>query len=159
VAAAPLMPVAALIEDDDFFRWGADDAPVGTSMVVTYGFMAAVPSYETRSARPNFLAFDEAKKASARTALDIWPSISGLAFVEVAPGYGQIRFVLHDFAPTEYSGFAGYAYLSAAARDLTRFMATRAMTASGADLVATFCSAMVTARMGMTSWKVGRESM
>jgi len=112
-----------------------------------------------RSARPNFLAFDEAKKASARAALDIWASITGLAFVEVAPGYGQIRFDLHDFAPTEYSGFAGYAYLSAAARDLTRFMATRAMTASGGDLVATFCSTMVTARMGMTSWKVGRESM
>jgi Ca2+-binding RTX toxin-like protein len=107
---APLMPVAALVAGDAFFRWGADDAPVGTPMVVTYSFMSAVPSYDAVGTRPNFLAFDAAQRDSTRAALEAWASVSGLAFIEVASGFGQIRFGMHDFAGTQWSTSAGYAY-------------------------------------------------
>ncbi|MDF1793285.1 MAG: matrixin family metalloprotease [Thalassobaculaceae bacterium] len=84
-------------------KWGIGMMGVGTS--VTYSFMESLPSYHDSDS--SFTVFNDAMKAAARSALDVWAAASNISFVEVsdAGDGGQIR-----FGANYQSSSAGYAY-------------------------------------------------
>lgn len=91
-------------------RWGGAGL-LGAGAFVTYSFATSVAAYDGSSSRPGFVAFNDAQRASARTAIDAWAAVSGITFLEVSDtALGQIRFGLHDFTSTSNAGAAGYAY-------------------------------------------------
>ncbi len=55
----------------------------------------------------SFQAFTGTEQDQARTALGEWAAASGLIFVEVAPGQGDINFQLVDFDTTSAPSYAG----------------------------------------------------
>ena len=94
----------------------AADSPT----IVTYSFptTGAPPAYIaslndpalTPAAIASYQGFDAAEQALARTALAEWGDNSGLIFIEVAPGQGDINFQKLDFSGTGYDGAGGIAY-------------------------------------------------
>ncbi|MCR9070363.1 MAG: matrixin family metalloprotease [Alphaproteobacteria bacterium] len=84
-------------------KWGI--GMMGVSTTVTYSFMDSLPSYHGTDA--TFTVFNEAMKAAARSALDVWGDAANLSFVEVsdAGDGGQIR-----FGANFQAGSSGYAY-------------------------------------------------
>lgn len=92
------------------YRWNGITA-VGQPAFVTFSFASAVASYDSASARPGFLAFNEEQRTVARAALQAWSSVSGVVFLEVADSSdAQMRFAFHNFSSTSNTGYAGYAY-------------------------------------------------
>jgi Ca2+-binding RTX toxin-like protein len=85
----------------------------GTAAFVSYSFPNAAPDYLSSLYSEGGLAtyriFTEAEKAVARAALDLWGKVSGLTFVEVAPGEGDIKFMAFDLTALD-SDAAGFAY-------------------------------------------------
>jgi Ca2+-binding RTX toxin-like protein len=94
--------------------WGA--VPTGKSTVITYSFETRVfdhlktPTYSD-AFRNSFKPLTAAQKAATLAALKQFDDASGLQFVEVAAGQGDIRFANYDLSkdPTQ-STAAGYAY-------------------------------------------------
>ena len=91
----------------------------GKPVIVTYSFPTTAAGYLadvdgfTAATVSSFQAFTASEQDQARTALGEWAAASGLIFVEVAPGHGDINFQLVDFdttsAPT-YAGEGGIAF-------------------------------------------------
>ena len=77
-----------------------------------------MPGYDATITDPNltpaalasFQAFTTAEQQMARDALSEWGSNSGLIFIEVAAGQGDINFQKLDFSGTGYDGAGGIAY-------------------------------------------------
>ena len=89
-----------------------------TPVILSYSFETVAPAYlatdggYSSSAIASFRQFDETDKGFARNALQQWSAVSGLRFVEAAPGTGDIRFSKLDFNLVPgYSSAAGFAYL------------------------------------------------
>ena len=72
------------------------------SRVVTYSFeqFRFVPFLFSGASRP----YTEADKQAARDALQAWDDASGLVFVEVPAGFGDLRFHIADLKPDTVSG-------------------------------------------------------
>lgn len=73
----------------------------GTPVFVTFSFPTSSPDSHAgvmgAATRNSFQAFDSTQQAAARAALQAWGDASGIVFLEVAPGQGQINFGLYDF--------------------------------------------------------------
>lgn len=92
----------------------------GKSTIVTYSFptLATKPGYVASIDDPNLTpaalatwqGFTAAEQALARQALADWGDNSGLIFIEVAPGQGDINFQKIDFSGTGYDGYGGIGY-------------------------------------------------
>ena len=97
--------------------WSGD---AGAPMVVTYSFensasdhLIADPEFTTAFTN-SFQAFTAQQQALARQSIAEWASLSGIVFVEVASGGGDIRFGNYDFdQSTRMAGFGGYAFYPA----------------------------------------------
>ena len=86
----------------------------GKPVFVTYSFPTAAPADQESivggAAFATFEAFNGDAQDAARAALDAWSSVSGITFLEVAPGEGQINFSMYDFSGTWADGAGGFAY-------------------------------------------------
>ncbi|MDR4305509.1 M10 family metallopeptidase C-terminal domain-containing protein [Chelatococcus sambhunathii] len=98
--------------------WGGIEV-TNKPTIVTYSFAASAPSYLvdvdgfTASTVSSFQAFSAAEQAQARAALAEWSAASGVVFVEVAGGKGDLNFQNVDFDTTSgpsYSGAGGVAF-------------------------------------------------
>jgi Ca2+-binding RTX toxin-like protein len=78
----------------------------GTPAIVTFSFPASIPSYDTSIAGftpgtvTSFQPFTTAEQTEADQALSEWASASGLIFLQVAPGQGDINFQNIAFGTT-----------------------------------------------------------
>jgi Ca2+-binding RTX toxin-like protein len=85
----------------------------GKPVIVTYSFPTTAAGYLadvdgfTPATVSSFQAFTSTEQAQARSALGEWAAASGLIFVEVAPGQGDINFQLVDFDTTSAPSYAG----------------------------------------------------
>jgi hypothetical protein len=94
--------------------WSGTD---GVPAVVTYSFETVAPAYladesdVTQAFIDSFQSFTATQQTLTRQALAEWAAASGIIFVEVAAGDGDMRFGNYDFSlnPTT-AGFGGYAY-------------------------------------------------
>lgn len=90
----------------------------GAPTIVTFSFPTTAPGYNAKITDPDltpaalasFTAFSASEKTMARQALAEWGSNSGLIFIEVAAGKGDINFQKIDFTGTGYAGYGGIAY-------------------------------------------------
>ncbi|KNG92915.1 M10 family metallopeptidase C-terminal domain-containing protein [Pseudaestuariivita atlantica] len=102
----------SLVGDAPHYRWNIA-APVGTPVVITYSFPTEPADYDFSSTSTTFAAFSSAHQVHIRTALDTWAAASGITFVEVPPGEGDIRFSMFDMTGLNNSAgrqLSGYAY-------------------------------------------------
>ncbi|MFN3210919.1 MAG: matrixin family metalloprotease [Roseovarius sp.] len=105
--------VRALVGDDPHPRWNIA-GPLGTAAVVTYSFPTEPAPYDTGQTSPTFAGFSAAHQVHIRTALNTWSASSGLIFVEVPAGQGDIRFSMFDMSGlinsdgNQLSGFGYY---------------------------------------------------
>ncbi|QYK41087.1 MAG: hypothetical protein KF887_17145 [Paracoccaceae bacterium] len=89
-----------------------------TPVIVTYSFPGVAPPYVpgiddpnlTPAALASWQAFSASEQTMARDALAAWGDVSGLIFIEVAAGQGDINFQKLDFTGTGYAGYGGIAY-------------------------------------------------
>jgi Ca2+-binding RTX toxin-like protein len=109
--------------------WAGPAYRTNSPVFVTYSFEAAVQAYLTISNftqgfLDSFAAFSEVEKTAARAALAQWADASGIVFLEVAAGEGDIRFGSYDFTlDPGTSGFDGVGYNPAT--DVTQYYAYR----------------------------------
>ena len=103
----------ALISDA---TWSGD---LGTPTVVTYSFETSAQDYLSGMSGfsaaflGTFQAFNSAQQSLTQTALDEWEANSGLTFVEVPSGQGDLRFANYDLnLQPSMNGIAGYAYFA-----------------------------------------------
>ncbi|APE44744.1 hypothetical protein BOO69_16010 [Sulfitobacter alexandrii] len=88
----------------------------GTPTVVTYSFEAVAQDYlagagYSQEYLDSFQQFTNAQRALTQSALNAWAEASGIVFVEVAPGEGEMRFANYDFThDPNNGGFSGYGY-------------------------------------------------
>ena len=87
----------------------------GKSTYITYSFADTAPADHAGvvggTAFSTFQAFNATAQAEARTALDAWASVSGITFLEVSPGQGEINFAQYDFSSIPWAEFVGgFAY-------------------------------------------------
>ena len=100
--------------------WNGAETP-GQPVFVTYSFDATAPpsdaSHLTASAYATFTPFTAAQQAEAQQALKDWSSSStiagggsGVIFLQVAPGEGDINFAAYNFStdPAAEAGGEGY---------------------------------------------------
>jgi Ca2+-binding RTX toxin-like protein len=103
--------------------WGPSAAGTaarpGRSTFLTYSFETAItPDMEfgvfnnTPAAyRDSFKPFSDVEKAAARASMDLIAAVSGVTFLEAAPGMGDMRFINVDLqtnpATANYGGMAG----------------------------------------------------
>ena len=96
--------------------WGGVNNPADKPSFITYSFEAVVQPYVTTALyTQDFLAsmtpFTEAEKTAARAALAQWADASGITFLEVGAGQGDIRFGSYDFSlDPNTNGFTGNGY-------------------------------------------------
>jgi len=89
---------------------------VGRPAFITFSFDTAPAAYLSEEYSAAFLAtfqpFSEAEQATARLALKAWADASGITFLEVPAGQGDIRFGNYDFlaGDEENHDAAAYAY-------------------------------------------------
>lgn len=87
----------------------------GRPLFLTFSFPTLAPASHAAAgamgaAVSTFQAFDAGDKAVARQALQAWAAASGLTFLEVSPGHGDLQFAWYDFSGTSYQSFAGFAF-------------------------------------------------
>ena len=91
--------------------WSLSD---GTPTVVTYSFETSAQSYLSQYFSQAFInsfqAFTAQQEDLARGAFAQWAAVSGITFVEVAPGEGDIRLGNFDFAYSSTPNSTGFAY-------------------------------------------------
>lgn len=92
--------------------WGGIET-AGKPTIVTFSFPAASPGYLagiggfTPATLASFQAFSAAEQAQALAALGEWSSASGIVFVQVGAGQGDINFQLVDLQTTASPSYAG----------------------------------------------------
>ena len=85
----------------------------GRPVIVTYSFPTSLPAYDaaiggfTAATAASFQAFTAAEQSQAVQALGEWSAASGLIFLQVAPGQGDINFQNIDFNTTSNPSYAG----------------------------------------------------
>jgi Ca2+-binding RTX toxin-like protein len=95
--------------------WGGIET-TGKGQIVTYSFPTAAPSYDssvagfTPATVSSFQAFNSDEQDQARKALGEWSAASGIVFVEVPPGQGDINFQLVNLGTTSYGSAGGIAF-------------------------------------------------
>ena len=98
--------------EDTLRRWNVE-APMGTSVVVTFSFPEASAEYNFEEV-PGFQAFSELHKVWVRQAMDTWSAAGGISFVEVPADIGgQVTFSMRDMTGLVNSvgkQLSGYAY-------------------------------------------------
>jgi Ca2+-binding RTX toxin-like protein len=121
VAAAPSSQAADTETVSDYTAllsgnyWNGIEA-TGAPVIVTYSFPTAAPAYDagvdgfTASTVASFKAFNDDEQKQARQALGEWSAASGITFVEVAPGQGDINFQLVDLSTSSYGSPGGVAF-------------------------------------------------
>jgi len=83
---------------------GLDTA--GAPVIVTFSFPTSLPAYDesiggfTPATIASFTSFTSAEQAEALAALGQWAAASGIVFIEVPPGEGDITFANVDFSTT-----------------------------------------------------------
>jgi Ca2+-binding RTX toxin-like protein len=89
----------------------------GKPVIVTYSFPMSLPSYDasidgfTVATDESFQPFTDAEQAQADQALGEWAAASGLIFIQVAPGQGDINFQNVDLnTTTAYAGAGGIGF-------------------------------------------------
>lgn len=98
-------------------NWGGIEVSAKPT-IVTFSFPITAPAYNasitdvnlTPAALASFQAFSPAEQTLARQALAEWGDNSGLIFIEVSPGQGDINFQKLNFTGTGYAGSGGIAY-------------------------------------------------
>ncbi|MFO1026648.1 MAG: Hint domain-containing protein [Acetobacteraceae bacterium] len=101
--------------------WNGIEVPelggsAGNPVIVTFSFPTSLPAYDaaipgfTADTLASFTAFSAAEQAQAITALNEWAAASGLIFVQVAPGQGDINFTNVDLNTSSYSGAGGIGF-------------------------------------------------
>ena len=110
------MPVVsdytALLSGD---YWGGVEV-TGKPVIVTFSFPTSAPAYDISVAGFNaatvasFTQFTSAEQQQALGALDEWAAASGLVFVEVAPGEGDINFQNVNLSTTSYQEAGGIGF-------------------------------------------------
>ena len=74
----------------------------GEPVFVTYSFDATAPASDqsnlNATAYATFTPFTAAQQAEAQQALGEWSAASGVIFLQVAPGQGDINFASYDFS-------------------------------------------------------------
>jgi Ca2+-binding RTX toxin-like protein len=102
----------------------------GSPIIVTFSFPTSLPSYDTNATLEangfgpttggSFSAFTLAEQTETIAALNEWAAMSGLIFVEVTPGQGDINFTNVDFntAPGD-TAFAGVGFNPFGAHDFS----------------------------------------
>ncbi len=92
--------------------WGGIEV-TNKPTIITYSFATSAPSYLadvdgfTASTVSSFQAFNAAEQAQARAAMAEWSAASGVVFVEVAGGKGDLNFQNVDFNTTSGPSYAG----------------------------------------------------
>lgn len=95
--------------------WGGIEV-TGAPTIVTFSFPTASPVYDQLppgfgpGTAATFQAFTPAEQDQARAAMAEWAAASGLVFIEVAPGQGDINFQNVDLDTTAYGGAGGVAF-------------------------------------------------
>ena len=85
----------------------------GNPVIVTFSFPTTLPSYDasvrgfTPATVASFQAFTATEQAQAVQALNEWAAASGLIFVQVAPGEGDLNFQNVDLNTTSNPSYAG----------------------------------------------------
>ncbi len=83
----------------------------GKPVFVTYSFDSTAPASDaanlSASAYATFTPFTAAQQTEAQQALQEWSSNSGIIFLQVAPGKGDINFAAYDFSSDPNAQFAG----------------------------------------------------
>ncbi|WP_137702852.1 matrixin family metalloprotease [Marimonas lutisalis] len=121
----------------DGTSWSSED---GYPAVVSYSFGTVPQSYladegYTQGMIDSFMAFTAQQQALAQQALDDWASVSGITFVEVAAGDGDIRFANYDFNQIPgYSGSGGFAYYPSRSLSGTEYLPQAFEYALGGDV-------------------------
>ncbi len=88
----------------------------GAPVFVTFSFETSAQDYLPDEEIPqnfinSFQAFDAVDRQLALDALQQWGNASGIHFIEVPSGEGEIRFAKYNFdLHSEFSGFAGFAF-------------------------------------------------
>ena len=86
----------------------------GLPTVVTYSFEDEPAGYLSNTYSSDFLnsfePFTASEERMTREILDDWSDVSGIIFVEVPAGRGDIRFGSYDLSESPSSGAAGFAY-------------------------------------------------
>ena len=83
---------------------GLDTA--GAPVIVTFSFATSLPAYDesvggfTPATIASFTSFTTAEQAQALAALNQWAAASGIVFLEVPPGEGDITFANVSFSTT-----------------------------------------------------------
>ena len=84
---------------------------VGQPVFVTYSFDATAPAADANnlnaSAYATFTPFTAAQQTQAQTALAEYSAASGVVFLQVAPGKGDINFAAYDFSTDPNAKFSG----------------------------------------------------
>jgi hypothetical protein len=62
----------------------ASPGGLGEAATVSFGFLAAPPSYDPPQDHPGFVAFDAAMQAAAQAALQAWAAVCGIGFAAAA---------------------------------------------------------------------------
>lgn len=83
--------------------------------VITYSFETEPQQYLAEGGfnaafEASFQAFNASQIQTTEQALELWEQTSGITFVEVAAGEGDIRFGNYDFNQSDSAGFSGFAY-------------------------------------------------
>lgn len=87
--------VLSLTGYDKASRWNRE-APLGTSVVMTYSFPQKQSSYDTGQ-RPGYKGFSAAHVSHIEKALSTWEAVAGVSFVRVPEKVGgDIRFSMFD---------------------------------------------------------------
>lgn len=99
---------------------GAASKSTGNPVIVTFPFPTDIPAYDasvagfTPATLASFQAYNAAEQAQALSALNEWAAGSGIVFVQVDPGQGDINFQNVDFntagsgVPLHYVGSAAF---------------------------------------------------
>ncbi|WP_156362442.1 M57 family metalloprotease [Sphingomonas sp. Leaf208] len=86
---------------------------IGTGAFVSYSFTTSVPTYlqgvYSSEALASFRVFSDAEKAASRQALSAWAAVSGISFLEVAAGDGDLKFGNYNMQLMR-PGSGGFAY-------------------------------------------------
>ncbi|WP_044563975.1 matrixin family metalloprotease [Azospirillum sp. B4] len=83
-------------------------APLGHPAFITYSFADTLPTGASASDYPGFRALTSDEKAAIQNALATWEKVSGVVFLEVPDGQGEIQFDTYNFAGTSEAAAAAY---------------------------------------------------
>jgi len=92
--------------------WNGMDT-AGAPVIVTFSFPTSLPAYDesiggfTPATIASFTGFTAAEQAQALAALGQWAAASGIVFIEVPPGEGDITFANVEFSTTTTTSVNG----------------------------------------------------